>query len=170
MHHLLSSFSKFPHPVLSLSPFLEQAQELYNDNLQLYIRLILRRPFARIIDFFNSLEVLLRTTPPTEVSLHSAFTKSSTRKVLSSISSKEVKKLIEVLWKRVEKHFLILGGGGKMEEGNEMVRIVWREIERNLCSSLERWDGMMRRCYEPGERGIEFTIDEVRSEFKKVQA
>lgn len=47
MHHLVSSFSKDQVP--ALASFVDQAREKYQENLNLYIKLVLRRPLARLL-------------------------------------------------------------------------------------------------------------------------
>jgi len=56
-------------------------------------------------DFFSGLEQLLRNTPANEVSLHAAYTKSAAKKATSSMNTKDLRKAIETMSKRVEKHF-----------------------------------------------------------------
>lgn len=46
MHHLMSTLSK---NVPSLAPLITQAKEKYSENLDLYIKLILRRPLAKLV-------------------------------------------------------------------------------------------------------------------------
>lgn len=111
--------------VPSLAPQMKRAQDIYDENLRQYIKIVLRRPFPRLIvsvssphsslplymltsclqDFFSGLEQQLRSTRPTEVQMHSAYTKSSAKKACGSVSNKEMRKGIEALSKRVEKHF-----------------------------------------------------------------
>ena len=179
MHHLISSFSKEKVP--ALSAFVDQAKEKYQENLNLYIKLVLRRPLARLLvrasylksiqrwslralqDFFQGLETLLRTTPPTEVSLHSTYTKPSLRRATSSLSSKDLKKAIDVLYKRVDKHFagdspsggiaaaVGVGSGGGASAGGgeeaEVLRSVWSALEEDVGRIMEGWKGLIGRCY-----------------------
>lgn len=47
MHHIIAVFSK--QRVATLVSFVSQARERYNQNLDAYIRLVLRRPLARVL-------------------------------------------------------------------------------------------------------------------------
>lgn len=47
MHHIMSVFAKQRVPVLA--SFVSQAREKYTQNLDAYIRLVLRRPLARVL-------------------------------------------------------------------------------------------------------------------------
>jgi len=70
----------------------------------------LRRPFLKILDYFEGIERLLKTTAPTEVQNNSAYSKSALKKVVKEYNSKDVRKHVDALFKRVEKHFEDDGG------------------------------------------------------------
>jgi exocyst complex component 1 len=53
---------------------------------------------------------LLNTTAPTEVQNNSTYSKSALKKVLKEYNAKDVRKHIDALFKRVEKHFEDDGG------------------------------------------------------------
>lgn len=48
MHHFVTVFSK-QQGVASLELYVSQAKNLYDENLRLYIRFVLRRPLARLM-------------------------------------------------------------------------------------------------------------------------
>jgi len=48
MHHIIAVFSG-KQKVAALAPFVQRAREKYDQNLAAYIRLILRRPLARVV-------------------------------------------------------------------------------------------------------------------------
>lgn len=47
MHHIVTVFSS--QKIAALSSFVKQAQDMYTNNLEAYIKLALRRPFARLL-------------------------------------------------------------------------------------------------------------------------
>jgi len=53
---------------------------------------------------------LLKTTAPTEVQNNSTYSKSALKKVVKEYNAKDVRKNIDALFKRVEKHFEDEGG------------------------------------------------------------
>ncbi|GAA6036999.1 hypothetical protein JCM8097_005501 [Rhodosporidiobolus ruineniae] len=169
MHHIIATFSN-KQKVPALAPFVAQAREKYDQNLAAYIRLILRRPLARVVDFFSGLEQLLRTTPPTEVSLHGAYTRSSLRRVTSDVRAKDLRKAVDALYKRVDKHF---GGdvASPAAEQNEVLRTVWKACEDEMQRLVGNWKGLVAKCY-PDEKsgGIEVDRNELHSFFKHAQA
>lgn len=47
MHHIVTVVTKQNVP--ALDNFVSQARDMYNDNLDLYIKLVLRRPLAKLL-------------------------------------------------------------------------------------------------------------------------
>lgn len=97
-------------------------------------------------DFFAGLEQLLRTTPPTEVSLHNAYTRSALRRTTSDIRAKDLRKAIDQLYKRVDKHF---GGdvANPAAEQNEVLKTVWKATEDEMARLVGQWKGLVAKCY-----------------------
>ena len=180
MHHFATSVRDLRIPALSV--FVKQASELYDENMTLYVRLVLRRPLARHYvrlrplwtaltaqDFFLGMEQLLRTTPPNEVGLHSAYTKSAVRRVTSSLNAKELRKAVEPLAKRVEKHFAPGGGEGmSTKDAAEVQSNVWRACADEATRCATAWKALLERCY-PDTPGValEFTAADVADAFKR---
>lgn len=102
-------------------------------------------------DFFTGLEQLLRTTPPTEVSLHAAYTKQSVRRVLNDLRAKDLRKAVEQLYKRVDKHFGAEPGQMTMtptpSEGGEVLKTVWTACEDETQRLVAGWRGLIDKCY-----------------------
>jgi exocyst complex component 1 len=167
MHHIIAVFSKQKVP--ALVTFVAQAREKYTQNLDAYIRLILRRPLSRVLvrlitlcpsahpstanlsryqqDYFQGLEQLLRTTPPTEVSLHSAYTKSALRRTLSDLRAKDLRKAVDALYKRVDKHFGDASVTNPSAEHVIVLKAVWTACENEMQRLTSVWRGLIEKCY-----------------------
>lgn len=105
-------------------------------------------------DYFQGLEQLLRTTPPTEVSLHSAYTKSALRRTLNDLRAKDLRKAIDALYKRVDKHF-----GDVSTTGPVLVlKTVWGATEEEMQRLTTAWKGLIEKCY-PVSSGRLYTCD-----------
>ncbi|GAA5845649.1 hypothetical protein JCM5353_001250 [Sporobolomyces roseus] len=168
MHHIIAVFSG-KQKVAALAPFVQRAREKYDQNLAAYIRLILRRPLARVVDYFAGLEQLLRTTPPTEVSLHSAYTKSSLRRILSDVRAKDLRKAIDALYKRVDKHF---GAdiSSPAAEHTDVLRTVWKACEDELARLTTNWKGLVQKCYPDEKTGLEVSRTDIHNFFANAQS
>ncbi|KAM0792567.1 hypothetical protein ACM66B_005230 [Microbotryomycetes sp. NB124-2] len=164
MHHIISVFAKQRVPVLAA--FVSQAKEKYQQNLDSYIRLILRRPLSRVLDYFAGLESLLRTTPPTEVSLHSAYTKAALRRVLSDLRSKDVRKAVDALYKRVDKHF----NDQSVSDSAVVLKTVWSACDEEMQRLTGVWRGLIEKCYPDDKIGLDFDQAQVHDFFVKARA
>lgn len=101
---------------------------------------------TRAQDYFAGLEQLLRTMPPTEVSLHSAYTRSALRRVTSELRAKDLRKAIDALYKRVDKHF-----GGEVSNQavghTDVLKTVWKACEEEMVRLMTAWKGLIAKCY-----------------------
>ena len=159
-HHFATSVKDLRIP--ALSPYVKQASEIYDENLNLYVRLVLRRPLARHYDFFQGLEQVLRTTPPSEVGVHATFTKSACKRVAGSMGPKDLRKAVETLAKRVEKHF---GEGMPAGEAAEVCANVWRACGDEAARCANTWQALIGKCY--ASVTLDFTETDVRDAFSR---
>ncbi|PLW50744.1 hypothetical protein PCASD_00689 [Puccinia coronata f. sp. avenae] len=177
MHHFVTTVSKINAPALKVS--LEKAKEQYDHNLALYIGLVLRRPLARFIDYFQGIDELLRTTEPSQIPQHSQYTRASLKRVISTQDKKDIKKSIETLSKRVDKHFSDLANPSA--ENSVVMATVWSACEKELIRLIGDWQALLTKCYgnpagEAGAAGgndkggptkFEFTVEDVKAAFQK---
>ncbi|KAI9628508.1 hypothetical protein H4Q26_018036 [Puccinia striiformis f. sp. tritici PST-130] len=151
----------------------------YDHNLALYIRLVLRRPLARFIDYFQGIDELLRTTEPSQIAQHSQYTRASLKRVISTQDKKDIRKSIETLSKRVDKHFSDVANPSA--DNSVVMETVWSACENELIRLIGDWQTLLEKCYanNPAENGaagsgdkggipkFEFGIDDVKLAFQK---
>lgn len=104
----------------------ENANTEYTEHMALYLAAVMRRPLGKLLDTLENIEAQLASgkSAPAIVAQPSN-SKDAFNKVLGNYDSKEVRKGIEALRKRVEKHF------GDEEQGGSsaLVGKVWGECE-----------------------------------------
>jgi exocyst complex component 1 len=131
--------------------------------------LILKLPCK---DYFEGIERLLKTTAPTEVASNSSYSKSSLRKVVKEYNSKDVRKHVDALFKRVEKHFTEASDttaqqeSGPIAQGTVMVG-VWKTCEEELVRVTELFEKRIAQCYRNTAVSLEYTVADVESAFRK---
>ncbi|BEJ16672.1 hypothetical protein CspHIS471_0600730 [Cutaneotrichosporon sp. HIS471] len=157
----------------ALAVFVKRARGLYDENMKAYIKMMLRRGFSRLMDFFDGVERQLKTTPPNEVNMHSAYSRSTLKKVLKDTGSKDMKKAIEAMARRVDKHFNDdeSGPGGDLHLGHTsgpadaataaLMASVWREITAALSGEIGRAQKLMASCYSTSGLALEFGTKDV---------
>ncbi|KAG2045028.1 exocyst complex component Sec3-domain-containing protein [Suillus americanus] len=170
MHYFVAEMSQLD--VGSVSGFPKQAEAIYNENLNAYVKIVLRRPFAKITDYFDGIERLLTTTAPTEVSKNSNYNRSSLKKVVKEFDGKDIRKHIDALFKRVEKHFTEAEEKATKEEssgiapGTVMVG-VWKACEEELQRMTENFNKRISQCYADSGVSLEYTSADVETSFRR---
>jgi len=170
MHYFVAEMSQVEGG--TVSAFLKQAEALYNDNLNAYVKIVLRRGFAKIIDFFSGLDRLLENTAPTEVMKSSSYSRSALKKVVRDCDDKDVRKHIDALFKRVEKHFTEAEEKSTTEErsgiaaGHVMVG-VWKTCEEELLRLTKSFQKKIDLCYKDSGVSLEYTTADIEAAFKR---
>jgi hypothetical protein len=107
MNHYLEEVDTRSNPVLE--DWKQSAAQEMEEHMSLYLGAVIRRPLGKLLDFLESTESLMLSRQPGEpaskISSMPSHSKSTFRKILAGYDSKEIRKGIETLKKRVEKHF-----------------------------------------------------------------
>lgn len=121
------------------------------------------------------MERLLKTTAPSEVSSNSSYSKSALKKVIKEYTAKDVRKHIDVLFKRVEKHFTEASEKTTTEDvsvstgiasGTVMVG-VWKACEEELLRITELFAKRITQCYKDTGVSLEYSAADVEAAFKR---
>ncbi len=155
--------------------FRRRADALLSDSLGSYIASVLRKPFGKMIDFADGVGLLMRSTPANEITLHAAYSKSNFKRVSKEYGSKDVRKSIETLSKRVQKHFAADEDDGPTtstsaisNDGEEEAVVqVWRSCEGEAAKEVERFSRMIRDVLPDGSVTLDITAVDVRRLFQQ---
>lgn len=118
------------------------------------------------------MERLLKTTAPTEISSNSSYSKSALKKVVREFSVKDVRKHVDALFKRVEKHFTEASEKTTTEEsggiapGTVMVG-VWKACEEELLRDTDAFSKRIAQCYADSGVTLEYNAGDVESAFRR---
>ncbi|XP_065092557.1 exocyst complex component 1 [Ochlerotatus camptorhynchus] len=155
MHSLLSQLK-----VGVLEQLKKDAKVRYNDALKAYVTKYFGRPLEKLNQFFEGVQQKVQQgVKETEISYQMAYSKQELRKVISQYPAREVKKGLEQLYKKVEKHLC--------EEEN-LLQVVWRAMQEEFITqynSLELW---IQRCYAGAMITLEFTIKDILDFFSEI--
>ncbi|GBE77755.1 hypothetical protein SCP_0106370 [Sparassis crispa] len=173
MHHFVAEISQLQ--IGSVATFLKRAEAIYDENLAAYVKIVLRRPFAKIIDYFEGVERILKTTAPSEVSSNSNYSKATLKKIVKDYNAKDVRKHIDALFKRVEKHFTEASEKATTEEVSVSIGItsgtvmvgVWKACEEELLRITEVFSKRISQCYKDMGVGLEYSAGDVEAAFKR---
>ncbi|KAI8048022.1 exocyst complex component Sec3-domain-containing protein [Syncephalis plumigaleata] len=125
--------------VASLDPFVKMSKASYDLHLTTYIKLNTRRAVGKLLEFFDGVDVLLKTTAPQEIGFH-------------------VKRSIDSLYKRVNKHF--------DEDG--LFQVVWHGVQEEFIRDYNRIVDLLQRCYSDTGLSLEFDINDLLTTFSEL--
>jgi len=132
MNHFLEDVDN-PRALEVLADWRAAAQHDLAEHTDLYLGAVMRRPLGRLLEYLENLEAQIQGgKAPAAVAAQPSNSKATFNKVMGAYDAKEVRKGIETLRKRVEKHF-----GESVDEGpagaaaaKALVNKVWREAEK----------------------------------------
>lgn len=120
-------------------------------------------------EFFDGVERLLQTTPAAEVSLHNSFSRSAFKKVLKENGAKDMRKAIETMSKRVDKHFTDDEAGPADPTAQALISTVWKEVTNGLKAETERDRDIMSKSYGDSGLGLEYGPGDVEAACKRAK-
>lgn len=149
MNHYIEEVSPRENPVLE--EWKTRATKEMAQHMHLYISAITRRPLGKLLDFLESTESLLSNstsaTSPAAIAARASHSRNTFRKLLAQYDGKEIRRGIETLRKRVEKHF---GDADEAELSRGLVVKVLKAAEGVYMEVGERANRVIKEVYEGG--------------------
>ncbi|CAE6420393.1 unnamed protein product [Rhizoctonia solani] len=168
MHHFVADMTQLE--LGAVRAFVTRAEDIYSRELSAYVTFVLRRPMAKIIDYFDGVERLLQTTAPSEISNNNSFSRSALKKVVKEYDSKDMRKNIDGLYKRVEKHFDADEGSAPPGQSGAAAPVlvgVWSACEEQLLQLTETWIKLIGQCYPDSGVSLEYTTADIKAAFRR---
>ena len=139
-HHCFAVLSSLR--IEALTNERKETKKLYQSCMESYAALFLGRPLEQIAIFFDGVtkEIDLER-PAEEIQFMAMYNKSSLRKVIKEYPGKKVKKGLEELYLKVEKH--------TAEDDNRLLQVVWREMQEEFIRQYNHYDKsvkMLKNC------------------------
>ncbi|KAF2900398.1 hypothetical protein ILUMI_05792 [Ignelater luminosus] len=157
-HYLYSLLSQLKISVLDSQR--KEAKQKYNDALAAYVTQYFGRPLEKLNIFFDGVQARVASgVKASEVSYQLAFSKQELRKVINQYPGSTVKKGIEALYKKVEKHL--------SEEGN-LLQVVWRAMQEEFIRQYKMLEDLIQQCYPGSLITLEFTINDILEFFSDI--
>ncbi|XP_075786506.1 exocyst complex component 1 isoform X1 [Pelodiscus sinensis] len=150
-HHIFATLSRLKISCLEAEK--KEAKQKYTDHLQSYVIYSLGQPLEKLNHFFEGVEArVAQGIREEEVSYQLAFNKQELRKVIKEYPGKEVKKGLDNLYKKVDKHLC--------EEEN-LLQVVWHSMQDEFIRQYKHFEGLIARCYPGSGVIMEFTIQDI---------
>ncbi|XP_073987849.1 exocyst complex component Sec3 isoform X2 [Rhodnius prolixus] len=157
-HHLFALLSQLKIAVLDAQR--KEAKQKYNEALRAYVTRYFGRPLEKLNIFFEGVQTKVgQGVEKSEISYQMAFSKQELRKVIKEYPGKEVKRGLDHLYKKVEKHLC--------EEEN-LLQVVWRAMQEEFIQQYKYIADLVEKCYPGANVTLEFSIDDVLQYFSEI--
>ena len=125
-----------PLKIPLLDRFVKDFKNRYESSMEMFTNESVLVALGKISEFSDGIRELCKSYNPEEIIYQSAYSKQSAKKVLSQLGSKDVKKSLEAVHKRLLKQFADESGG--------LIQVLWRNIQEaylkkfdSICSTVE---------------------------------
>ncbi|KAG8453779.1 hypothetical protein GDO86_000416 [Hymenochirus boettgeri] len=157
-HHIFATFSRLKISCLEAEK--KEAKQKYSDHLQSYVIYSLGHPLEKLNVFFEGVKGrVAQGIGYDEVSYQLAFSKQELRKVIKDYPGKEVKKGLDNLYRKVDKHLC--------EEEN-LLQVVWHTMQDEFIRQYKHFEGLIEKCYTGAGITMEFTIQDILEYFSSI--
>ncbi|KAH8307372.1 hypothetical protein KR044_010959 [Drosophila immigrans] len=176
-HHMYALLAQLKVP--GLDALKKEAKLRYNDALKAYVTQYFGRPleklnvsnycmcqvvasnvFPLLQQFFEGVQQkVAQGVKETEISYQMAFSKQELRKVISQYPAREVKKGLENLYKKVDKHLC--------EEEN-LLQVVWHAMQEEFIAQYNYLEERIQKCYAGAMINLEFNIQDILAFFSDI--
>ncbi|KAF9923825.1 hypothetical protein FBU30_006109 [Linnemannia zychae] len=159
MHHFYSELRQ--RKVTGLENYMKYAKGSYESHLATYVRGVVRRSLLKLLDFFDGVEGLVKAKASEDVGFHLTYNKQALKKVVSQYPASVVRKDLQHLYRKVEKHF-------SSEEEEGLLQVAWRGIQEEFIRQHERFTRLIRECYPDAGVQMEFSMQELLGIFSEI--
>ncbi|KAJ7371746.1 Exocyst complex component 1 [Desmophyllum pertusum] len=157
-HHLFRVLTRLK--IVCLENEKREAKKKYNDSQKMYVKEMLGRPMEKINIFFEGVqERIAAGVKEDEVGYQLAFSKQELRKCIKEYPAKELKKGLEHLYRKVEKHLC--------EEEN-LLQVVWHSMQEEFIQQYKHFEDLIQRCYPGSMINLEVTINDILVYFSNI--
>ncbi|KOS23134.1 Exocyst complex component 1 [Escovopsis weberi] len=161
MNHFLEEIDTRDLEVLE--EWKEQANTEYHEHMDLYLNAVMRRPLGKLLDHLENVEAQLQSGKSAmTIARQPSNSKAIFSKILGSYDSKEVRKGIDALRKRVEKHF---GDADDPGMSRSLMVQVLKECEK-FYVDVEGRIGRVTTDVYGGDVPFEWPRQDVKASFK----
>ena len=156
-HHLYALLSRWHSKIKSLEVLRNDSKAKYQEALKAYVTKYFGRPLEKLNVFFDGVQALVAAgVKESEVGYQLAYSKQELRKVISLYPGKEVRKGLERLYKKVEKH---------LSEDEGLVQVVWRAMQEEFIQQYKCIEDLIQRCYPGAQISLDFDTQSIHEYF-----
>lgn len=161
MNHYMEEVDVHNHPVLQR--WADRARQDFDEHMKLYVDAVIHRPLGKLLDLIHSIETMQANGDSADIASRASHSRMVAKKVLSAYDAKEIKRGVEMLKKRVEKHF---GDADDPGLSRSLVLKVLRECEIRYEDAWDRMRRIIDTVYE-GQLELEWRKEDALAMFRR---
>lgn len=138
-----------------------EAKMQYEAALNAYVTRYFGRPLEKVNIFFDGVQAkVAQGVKEEEISFQLAFSKQELKRVLQLVTLKEVRRGLEEMYRRIEKH--------AFEPNSNLIEVIWHAMQTEFLSQYKAIQGMIERCYPSSNLSLAFSIEDVLQVFSDI--
>lgn len=156
------------HENVVLEEWRNRANHDLLSHLTQYTDAVMRRPLGKWLDFVESTEAIMKSQADSSTSIASrpSHSRSACKKILKAYDTSEIRKGIETLRKRIDKHFTDAEDPGAVAASRGLIVKVNDECYTRYVRAHERMQNVIDKVYD-GSLEIDWRKEEVAAMFRK---
>ncbi|XP_063242626.1 exocyst complex component 1 [Bacillus rossius redtenbacheri] len=157
-HHLFAVLSQLKIP--ALEKWRKEAKQKYSEALKAYVTQYFGRPLEKLNLFFEGVQArVAQGVKESEISYQMAYSKQELRKVIQQYPAREVKKGLDSLHRKVDKHLC--------PEEN-LNQVVWHAMQEEFITQYKCIEELIQRCYPGSMITLDFSIQQILEFFSEI--
>jgi len=97
---------------------------------------------------------------PQEISYEQQFSRIELKRVTTAYPAKEVKKGLENLYKKIEKHL--------SSNDSSLLQVVWRQMQEEFLNQVKHYQQLISKCYLGSKIELEVGIEDILQFFSEI--
>eukprot|EP01132_Coremiostelium_polycephalum_P001407 gene1407-1776_t len=139
-----------------LKTYQETSNTHYQTNLNIYTDYLINLKFKPLIEFYEKMDELLLTLPPTDIQFQQSHSKQQYKKMVEKFKTENIEKgLLKALlniYKNIAKDSVVIG-------------VVWEHLEKVFIAKYDHFQEITEKCYQ---QTIPVSSDQIRGIFATV--
>ncbi|NWH72220.1 EXOC1 protein, partial [Piaya cayana] len=137
-----------------------EAKQRYSEHMEKYVTKYLGQPLEKLNHFFEGVKArVAQGVKEEEVSFHLAYSKQELRKVIEKYPGKEVKRALEILYRKIHKY---------LSAEENLLPVVWHAMEQEFIRQYREFEDLIQRCYAGSGIAMDFTMEDLLSYFNSI--
>ncbi|NXB56963.1 EXOC1 protein, partial [Struthidea cinerea] len=137
-----------------------EAKQRCREHMEKFVATYLGQPLEGLNHFFEGVKArLAQGVKEEEVSFQLAYSKQELRKVIEKYPGKEVKRALETLYRKINKH---------LSPEENLLPVVWQAMEQELIRQYQEFEELIQCCYVGSGIALDFTMKDLLSYFNSI--